>query len=88
MDFPHGLRPASAARCPLNLLGYNSIMTEAQEIQYDRFICAGYSPKDAAMMIERGVWLGTQGMLPETVEDIQQYRRERDVRANKESEPP
>lgn len=34
------------------------------------------------MLIERGVWLGTEDMSPEAVEDINRYRAERDARTD------
>lgn len=55
-------------------------MTEAQQIQYDRFIAAGYSPDDAATLIARGAWLGTEDVSPQTVADVNRYRAERDAK--------
>lgn len=55
-------------------------MTQIEQKQYARFILAGYDPDDAALLIERGAWLGTAEMSPETVADIKWYRRERDAK--------
>ena len=55
-------------------------MTDAEQIQCNRLIDAGYSAEDAEMLIERGVWLGTQEMSEQTVADINRYRAERDAR--------
>lgn len=60
--------------------GYNAVMTEAQQVQYDRFIAAGFDPEDAARMVELGAWLGTQDVSEQAVIDIERYRRERDAR--------
>ena len=71
----------------LHRVGCNSEMTKAQQIQYDRFIKAGYIPEDAALLIKRGVWLGTKDMSEQTVDDIQRYRAERDAEAHVEGDP-
>ena len=60
-------------------------MTEAQRIQYDRFTAAGYEPGDAAMLIKRGVWLGTTAMTEQEIADVRVYRAERE-RQDAESE--
>ena len=59
-------------------------MTEAQQKQYDRFIAAGFDPDDAARLVGFGAWLGTQDASEQTIYDIEQYRRERDARADGE----
>lgn len=53
-------------------------MSEAQQKQYDRFLEAGYDPENAAMLVDRGAWLGTTEMTPEVVADVERYRAERD----------
>ena len=53
-------------------------MTEAQTVQYRRFLDAGFDPADARIMIDRGAWLGTTEMSAEVVADIERYRTERD----------
>lgn len=58
-------------------------MTEAQQVQYDRFIAAGFDPDDAARLIGLGAWLGTQDVSEQTVGEIGRYRRERDADGGK-----
>ena len=67
--------------------GVEQAMTETETIQYNRFVLAGYDPSTARIMIERGAWLGTAEMLPETVADIEKYRRERDAMWERQSQP-
>ncbi len=62
-------------------------MTDAQQKQYERFRAVGYSPEDAALLIQRGAWLGTEDVSEQTVADIQEYRRERGARGDGQAEP-
>jgi hypothetical protein len=66
------------------MVGYVQV-TQAQTVQFRRLLAAGYDPSTARIMIERGAWIGTAEMLPETVADIEEFRWERD--AKREPQP-
>ena len=79
------LEPFLAA-CVFSEAGYNPNTTDAEQIQYDRLLEAGYSVEDGAtLMIKRGVWLGTTHVSEQTIANIQRYRTERDGRGDQDA---